>query len=1165
MNKLITGQECICRQRRFAIGSILVILLVLLVTTPVWCAIAIDVNVSTNRSSSASNITSPSFSTASPNELLLAFVATDGNSSGLTVTGVTGASLTWVLVRRTNVQLGTAEIWRAFAPARLSSVTVRANLSQSVAASITVVGLTGIDTSGTSGSGAIGATGSNNANLGAPTASLITTRNNSWVFGVGNDWDKAAARTLGANQTMMNQYLASVGDTYWVQRQNAATALAGTSVTINDTAPTNDRFNLTIVEALAAPVSGATYTVSGTITPASLGNGAVITLSQSGTIISTTAADATGSYGFANVPNGTYTVTPAKSGVNFSPVSQGVTVSGGPATVAAFTGTTTISGTISPANSGAGTLVTLNGPNQLTMTTTANASGIYSFTGLQTGSYTVTPSKAGYTFTPPSQGVTISSGSGTANFTATPVQTYIISGTVSPTAAGSGTLLTLSGSLSLVATADSSGNYSFTGLGNGTYTVTPSKTGYSFSPPSQLVPVNGANVPGINFTAQLITISGSDWLTYGHDSQRSGNAAGESMITTTSVKNLVLKWSAGLDGKVTAQPLFVSSTLVGGQTRDVVVAVTAANSVYALDAATGAQLWRTNFGPSSGNGVVPGGFGISASPAIDRNRGLIYTVSDSGQLHTLRLADGTEASPAVPVVLDSLNPPVLSNTATNMVWGGLNLVGGNLYITTASDGNDTNPWWGRIIRVDVSGTAPAMAGWFKVVPSIATPNGGGGIWVYGGVSADSLGRVFAATSADSKPYSPTVPEGYSPYAGRMVALAADLGYSPTASPLGSPLGSYEPPHPSPCPGAPGVCDMDFGATPLIFQPPSCQSTMTAAVNKDGHIYMLPADDLATSVTTSLQSLALNIAFDGPGAGGLTGVPAYWPTGSMVFVTDGGPGINGINAGVVGMTVNCTNPPNYLQVAWSVPLAAANDQPPSSPTVANGVVFVGSGINGSVHAYDAMNGTELWNSGSTITSGATFAAPMVALGSLYVATWNGFNTGDGGTIRSFVTGSSPPPPPPSGVLLGDQTVESIVDSNSLGNAEAFQTTASASGTVSTLSIYLDASSTATTMFAGIYADSLGHPGALIAQGSSSQLTAGAWNTVPIPGAIVTAGTPYWIAVLGTQSGVLSFRDASGRGCVSETSGQKNLTALPSTWVTGTVWPSCPLSGYGSSGP
>ncbi len=41
--------------------------------------------------------------------------------------------------------------------------------------------------------GLIGATGSGNAGSGAPTASLVTTRNNSWIFGVGNDWDSIFA------------------------------------------------------------------------------------------------------------------------------------------------------------------------------------------------------------------------------------------------------------------------------------------------------------------------------------------------------------------------------------------------------------------------------------------------------------------------------------------------------------------------------------------------------------------------------------------------------------------------------------------------------------------------------------------------------------------------------------------------------------------------------------------------------------------------------------------------------------------------------------------------------------------------------------------------------------------------------------------------------------
>jgi hypothetical protein len=71
------------------------------------------------------------------------------------------------------------------------------------------------------------------------------------VFGVGDDWSNATARTLGTGQTLVHQDLATaVGDTYWVQRQNSTTPVAGTSVTINDTAPTTDMFNLAIVEIL---------------------------------------------------------------------------------------------------------------------------------------------------------------------------------------------------------------------------------------------------------------------------------------------------------------------------------------------------------------------------------------------------------------------------------------------------------------------------------------------------------------------------------------------------------------------------------------------------------------------------------------------------------------------------------------------------------------------------------------------------------------------------------------------------------------------------------------------------------------------------------------------------------------------------------------------------
>lgn len=213
---------------------------------------------------------------------------------------------------RTNVQSGTAEIWRAFASSALSGVSVTATLSQSVSSSITVMSFTGVDTSGANGSGAVGNMGTGNANPGAPTATLTTIRNGSLVLGVGNDWDNAITRTLGAGQTLVHQYLSPVGDTYWVQMLSSPVLLSGTSVTVNDTAPTGDRYNLSIVEVLAAQGGGTSGSITGTISPASSASGATLTLSQNGSTVATTSGNSSGVYTFPSEPNGSYVVTPSE-------------------------------------------------------------------------------------------------------------------------------------------------------------------------------------------------------------------------------------------------------------------------------------------------------------------------------------------------------------------------------------------------------------------------------------------------------------------------------------------------------------------------------------------------------------------------------------------------------------------------------------------------------------------------------------------------------------------------------------------------------------------------------------------------------------------------------------------------------------------------------------
>ncbi len=306
--------------------------------------VAVDALISKDQPN-ATSINSGTFSTTVGNELLLAFVASDSSLSGnMSVASMTGAGLTWSLVLRTNVQFGTAEIWRAFATAPLTNVSLTANLSQSVASSMLVMSFAGVDPSGSNGAGAIGAVGSANAASGAPTGSLNTTRNNSLVLGVGVDWDKAIARVVGANQTMLHQNLSSSGDTYWMQMQTQPIPASGTKVTINDTSPTTDRYNLSLVEVLAA--SAGSLSISGSVTPASTGSGTTLTLTGNAT--ATTTADASGNYSFPGLVNGSYTVTPSRAALAFNPKSQTVTLNGSSATAVNFTALTLTSISVSP-------------------------------------------------------------------------------------------------------------------------------------------------------------------------------------------------------------------------------------------------------------------------------------------------------------------------------------------------------------------------------------------------------------------------------------------------------------------------------------------------------------------------------------------------------------------------------------------------------------------------------------------------------------------------------------------------------------------------------------------------------------------------------------------------------------------------------------------------
>jgi len=239
-------------------------------------------------------VITPPITTTAAGDLLVAFAASDGPAAGSTQTlTVSGAGLTWTLTERSNTQFGTSEIWTATASTVLTGASVTAAQTFSgFDQSLTVIAFRGAG-----GTGAAAAAG---AASGAPGVSLTTTRAGSLVYGVGNDWNTATPRVVGAGQTMVHEWIdGGVGDTFWVQARSAPVAAGGTIATIDDASPTADQWNLAAIEILtAAPsqvavpnVVGLTQAVATTaITAANLTVGAATNESSttvpSGSVIS---------------------------------------------------------------------------------------------------------------------------------------------------------------------------------------------------------------------------------------------------------------------------------------------------------------------------------------------------------------------------------------------------------------------------------------------------------------------------------------------------------------------------------------------------------------------------------------------------------------------------------------------------------------------------------------------------------------------------------------------------------------------------------------------------------------------------------------------------------------------------------------------------------------
>ncbi len=189
-------------------------------------------------------MTTPTFSTTQPGDLLVAFVGYDGPASSPQTARVTGAGLAWTLLTRSNSQAGTSEIWASQSPNLLSGVTVSSVPGTTgFHGSLTVIAFTNA-----SGTGMVNAA---SAPSGAPDVVLSDASAGSWVFAVGHDWDNAIARVPVTGQVLVHQRIdTQTGDTYWVQ-STAAPAIVSGLVDIHDTSPTTDRWTFAAVEIVA--------------------------------------------------------------------------------------------------------------------------------------------------------------------------------------------------------------------------------------------------------------------------------------------------------------------------------------------------------------------------------------------------------------------------------------------------------------------------------------------------------------------------------------------------------------------------------------------------------------------------------------------------------------------------------------------------------------------------------------------------------------------------------------------------------------------------------------------------------------------------------------------------------------------------------------------------
>lgn len=491
----------------------------------------------------------------------------------------------------------------------------------------------------------------------------------------------------------------------------------------------------------------------------------------------------------------------------------------------------------------------------------------------------------------------------------------------------------------------------------------------------------------------------TDVVTYKNDIARTGQNLTESVLTpfNVSAATFGLLRVLQVDGKVDAQPLYLSQLSVGGATHNVVFAVTEHDSAYAFDSDSGTALWRVSLlgsgeslSDSRGCYQLTPEIGITSTPVIDRSagpHGVLYLVAMSKdassnyhqRLHALDVTTGAELFGG-PTEITATYPTASGSTSFNpgqyAERAALLLAGGTLYTAWTSH-CDQQPYSGWVIGFDPNTLARTKV--LNVAPN--SHDTGPAIWMSGGgPAADAAGNVYLLTGngafetsmdANGFPSGQDYGNSFLKLAGSGTLAVAD--YFTMSNEV-----------------AESGADLDLGSGGAMLLPDLTDAGGTVrhlmvGAGKDGNIYVLERDSMGRFNASSNQIWQqLNDAVPS----GIWSTPAYFN--GLVYYGDSGATLKAF--AVTNARLSAT-PVSQTSTQFGRPGTAAAV---SANGTTSGIVWAHENASSAVlHAYDATNlAHELYNSTQaaggrdSFGTGNKFITPTVADGKVFVGTTTG---------------------------------------------------------------------------------------------------------------------------------------------------------------------------------